>query len=200
MGGLPKRFERDESRSLLECPWCDEDVEQALGPSTSTRRDLAFPRSWLGLSEGDRRLLVRYFQLSAVQPDEFHTHVPVGQVPRLRSEHRTERNRRLVGGCYPRRVDAAMRFGRWWHLVEAKVDANHYVIGQVLCYAFWWRKNRADLPLGRVVVLSDVVESDIRAVMVANGIVVVEVGGATGAPGDPVPDPGSSTSMAVGGA
>ena len=175
MGGQPHRYEREGVRGLLREPWESDTREGVLGPSTSTLRDVAYPRGWLGLSAGDRDLLVPFLAGLDPQPDELHTHVPVGSCPRLRPEHDTRQWQDLVRGVYPRRVDAALRFGRGWWLVEAKVDANHYVIGQVLCYAFWWREQLGGKPLSEVVVVTDQVDPDTRRVMLAAGIRVVEI-------------------------
>ncbi|MEE8478137.1 MAG: hypothetical protein V3S19_07185 [Gemmatimonadales bacterium] len=101
--------------------------------------------------------------------------MPVGEVPALRREHDTESNRRLIRGVYPRRIDLMILFGQTWWMVEGKIAARHYVLGQILSYAFWWERGAQRGKLGRLVVVTDAVDPDMRPVFRAAGVDLVEL-------------------------
>lgn len=146
------------------------------GPGAGTHRDLGNPRTWAGLASHDRGLMAEYVSGLAKPPDELHTHVGVGRVPVLEAEEDTERNRKMIASLWPRRVDAALKFGRGWWLVECKPAANHYVVGQILCYVYWWARDCPACRLERVVLVTDVCDADVRPVLSALGVEVVELG------------------------
>lgn len=83
---------------------------------------------------------------------------------------------KLMTSLWPRRIDAALRFGEAWWIVECKVNCAHYVLGQCLCYAYWWMRDLAELALERVVVVTDECHDDVACVLQASGIDVVELG------------------------
>lgn len=147
-----------------------------VGPTDETRRSLADPSTWAGLSAGDHALLVAFLaQLEAV-PVELHTHVPVGlgnlEVP----DAADAVGHRLMTSLWPRRVDAAVRFGDEWWLIECKIGCAHYVLGQCLCYAYWWMRDCPECPLARVIVVTDCCQDDVACVLRASGIDVVDFG------------------------
>lgn len=146
-----------------------------VGPTDETRRDLARPETWVGLSTGDHALLVAFLDQLAVGPKELHTHVAVGlgdvEIPSTADAV----GHRLMTSLWPRRVDAAVRFGDAWWLIECKVGCAHYVLGQCLCYAFWWMRDCPECPLERVVVVTDCCHDDVESVLCASGIDVVEL-------------------------
>jgi len=144
--------------------------------SDVTRRDPCNPRHWIGLRADDATLLAVWLAGLAVAVDELHTSVPVGCVPPLAEADRVSR----VGAGYQAscawRVDAAVRFGADWWVLECKPSALYGVIGQVLFYRHWWRRN-VDYPaVQRWVILTDMVEPDIVPVCAEYGIDVIEVG------------------------
>ena len=174
--GLPVQRERMWARELLEVPWQDDTSGTLLGPSAATLRDQGRPRGWAGLSRRDRELLRVWLGRRGSALAELHTGVPVGRVPKLQVEHDTEANRKLVQGVYPRRVDAAVLEGGLWSIVECKPAANHYAVGQVLCYAYWWRVSLVNRPLARSIIVTDEADPDIRPVAAASEIELVELG------------------------
>ncbi len=146
------------------------------GPCEDTRRDVENPRSWAGLAPRDRGLLESFLDEMKGTPDELHTNVGVGRVPVLEADVDTPRNRKMIASLWPRRIDAAMKFGRRWWLVECKPDANHYVVGQILCYVYWWARDCPACRLERVVLVTDVCDADVRPVLSVLGVEVVELG------------------------
>lgn len=184
-GGLPKPVLRREYRHGVVDAASAAGVEISLGPSAETLRDVAAPRRWLGLAYRDRRLLELFVGGLGVVPDELHTHVPVGTQRVLPGLPLGDEAQRIVQGCWPRRIDAVMRFGVEWWLVECKPDANHYCLGQVLCYVFWWQRDCPGRDLSQVLVVTDVCDRDVLPVFDACGVSVVEVGDGrgVGAPG-----------------
>jgi hypothetical protein len=154
-----------------------ENPEYRPGPTDATLRDINAPLRWLGLSANDHELLARFLDLMPRPPDELHTHVPVGALPVVHEDMDDGFTAELLATLWPRRVDAACRWGDDWYLIECKPDAAHYVVGQVLCYYFWWVRERPDLPAPVPVIVTDKVDADVLPVLDALGVVVVEVGG-----------------------
>ena len=146
-----------------------------LGPSPDTWRDVGNPRSWLGLSQADHRLLQVFMSELGAEPLELHTHVPVGCVPKLRGEAAEGVGQRMADTVLPRRVDAVLRFPSGWWLVECKPYARHFVLGQVLCYAYWWLRDLPHLPLVRVIVVTDEADEDVGEVVRASNVTLVEL-------------------------
>lgn len=146
-----------------------------VGPTDETRRDLGRAAGWRGLSVGDHALLVEFLRWLGVVPDELHTDIPVGlgdvEIPAI-SDHV---GHRCMTTLWPRRIDAAVRFGDDWWLIECKVNCAHYVLGQCLCYAYWWMRDCPECVLRRVIVVSDRCHDDVRCVLEASGIDVVEL-------------------------
>lgn len=164
------------ARELLEVPWKDDTSGRLLGPSAETLRDQGRPLGWKGLSVRDRELLRVWLGRRRSPPAELHTGVPIGRVPKLQVEHDTEANRRLVQGVYPRRVDAAIQERGLWTIVECKPAANHYAVGQVLNYTYWWTRSLINRPLVRAVIVTDEADPDVRPVAEELEIDLVELG------------------------
>ena len=151
-------------------PWCE-----CCGPTVDSCRDPDNPRNWAGLCVFDCGLLERFIGRLAVKPISLHTHVPVGRLPALKGVFDTELNRLQVGALWPRRIDALLEFADGWWLVEAKRDANHYVLGQVLCYREWLSRGRPELLVTRTLVVTDKCDADVVPVLEKYGIEVVEI-------------------------
>lgn len=146
-----------------------------VGPTDETRRDLARPETWVGLSAGDHGLLVAFLDQLAIVPDELHTHVAVGLGDVELPSPSDSVGHRLMTSLWPRRIDAALRFGEVWWIIECKIGCAHYVLGQCLCYAFWWMRDCPECPLVRVVVVTDCCHDDVKCVLCASGIDVLEI-------------------------
>lgn len=153
-----------------------EDSGYRPGPTDATLRSMDAPLRWLGLSANDHELLARFLELMPRPPDELHTHVPVGMLPVVHDDMDDEFTAELLATLWPRRVDAAARWGDEWYLIELKPDAAHYVVGQVLCYYFWWVRARPDLPIPRAVVVTDTCDADVLPVLETLGVIVIELG------------------------
>lgn len=146
-----------------------------VGPTDETRRDLARPVTWVGLSPGDHGLLVRFMRELGVVPAELHTHVPVGLGDVELPDPSDGVGHRCMTALWPRRVDAALRFGQSWWLIECKIGCAHYVLGQCLCYAYWWLRDCPECALERVIVVTDCCHDDVKCVLCACGVDVVEL-------------------------
>jgi len=147
-----------------------------LGLSSRTLRDPAVPMRWEGVAADDSRLLEVWLGRLPVAPDELHTSVPVGMSDLGLDDYDVEWQRRFVAGAYPRRIDAIVRFGHDWWLIECKPAADHYCLGQILAYAYWWECVVAGGELADVVVLTDEVAGDCMPVFAAFGVTVIELG------------------------
>jgi len=134
------------------------------------------PFRWAGLSPTDRTLLEVYVERMARKPDAIHTHVAVGTIPVYHEDGDDPVIRAQLEACWPRRIDAVLRWGRKYQLVECKPDANHYVLGQLLCYVYWWLEHCHDLPEPQAVLVTDRCDPDVKPVVEALGVRVVEVG------------------------
>jgi hypothetical protein len=147
-----------------------------MGLPVECRRVVGLPRCWAGLRADDATLLAAWLGGLAEQPDELYTGVPVGPVPKLDGKAAAT----AVGAGYLAscawRVDAVVRFGADWWLLECKPGAMHYTIGQVLFYRHWWGRTAGYPELAVVAIVSDLAEPDIVPVCREYGIVVVEVG------------------------
>jgi hypothetical protein len=146
-----------------------------LGPQASTRRELAVPYRWDGLSAADAGVLARFMGALGVAPAELHTHVPVGCARDVAGEGAGEWCVRMASALYPRRVDAALRFGETWWLCECKPDSRPGGLGQCLCYWYWWHRDCPALACSRVLLLASSVQVDEAAVYAACGVEVVQV-------------------------
>ncbi len=144
-----------------------------IGPTDETRRDLANPRTWIGLSPADHVLLSQYMAQLQTQPDEIHTHIPVGMGDTTAPPGYSESMHRCMRALWPRRVDAALRYGADWHMIEAKVHAAHYVLGQILCYAFWWRRDCPEAKLTKLIVVTDHCQDDVPAALAFHNVELI---------------------------
>lgn len=169
-----------------------------LGPTDETRRDLANPAGWAGVNGGDLPILERFLGLLEVEPDEMHTHVGCGvaetdevlaacnALPVIGNtrfaracdlaNRKRDASRRIFESLWPRRIDCMLRFGSAWWLIEAKVDAAHYVLGQCLCYVYWLSQDCPGLRVTRVVVATNKCDDGVERVLKACGVDVIEVG------------------------
>ena len=145
------------------------------GPQKSTLRDLSLRYRWDGLSAGDAEVLGRFISAVGVTPDELHTHVPVGGMPDGVPATVEAACPGMAGWLYPRRVDAAMRFGGEWWIAECKPDSRPGGLGQCLCYWYWWCRDVAQCPCSRVLLLCGLAQLDEAAVYRACGVEVVQV-------------------------
>lgn len=146
-----------------------------VGPTDETRGEWDRRASWKGLSDFDGGLLERFIEGLAVRPDEIHCHIPIGVsdadgLPAEACGHET-----LYRKMWSRRIDCSLRFGNHWWLIECKRACAHYVVGQCLCYAFWWHRDCPECELTRVIVVTDKCCADVRCVLEFCGIDVVEL-------------------------
>lgn len=118
-------------------------------------RNVSSPLRWLGLSLDDRDRLKRWLDELGVAPTELHTHVGVGCIPEPPPEADTPELRRVLYGRWPWRIDAAVCFGRSWWLIECKECVTHFMLGQIACYWYWWRRDVGHLRLRRAVAVVD---------------------------------------------
>ncbi len=146
-----------------------------LGPQASTLRDLKVPYRWDGLSVGDAGVLARFIALLGVAPTELHTHVPVGCAPDPTEGNDCEWCQVMAQSLYPRRVDAALRFGRTWWVCECKPDSRPAGLGQCLCYWYWWCRDCPQCPCSRVLLLASEVQAEEEEIYRLCGVEVVQV-------------------------
>ena len=147
-----------------------------LGGSKDTLRDIQYKGRWPGLSYDDDFLLHRWVSELLVDPAEFHTHIPLGSLPELVGDLDTASNRKQVASSWARRADAAVRVGHDWWLIECKPEADHHALGQLLCYRFWWERERAAGAISQSIVVTDLCDKDIKVAFSAYGVRVYECG------------------------
>lgn len=131
----------------------------------------------MGLSNRDRTLLQRFLGSLREDPDELHTHVPVGRLPAVDDAELDAFTRKQIESLWPRRIDAMLRFGSEWWLVECKPDANHYVLGQLLCYWYWLSRDCPKISCRRLVLVTDVCDPEVLPVLERCGVSVLELRG-----------------------
>ena len=142
-----------------------------------TRRSLAYPRGWRGLTACDCVLLSGWLNGVAGELEEFHTDVRVGCIPGIDDVGMDEFTRDQMSANHPLRMDAVVRLGKSWIIAECKPDAGYQALGQVLCYAFWGPHCIPCLVGARKVVVTDRVQEALRPVYELYGVEVVEVPG-----------------------
>ena len=146
-----------------------------VGPTDETRGEAGRCCTWSGLSPFDGRLLSVFLSRLDVQPDEMHTHVPIGISEPQEPPAGTDVSAAWFRKMWARRIDFAVRFGDEWWLIECKRRSAHYVVGQCMCYAYWWFRDCPECELARVIVVTDQCCADVRCVLEFCGIDVVEL-------------------------
>lgn len=145
------------------------------GPWSGTRRRCECPRYWYGVSHEERAILCDFLCVLGVEPDELHTHVGVGRVPSCAGLDVPVSMRRVLVGRWPWRVDAAMKFGRAWWLVEVKYVADHKGIGQLAYYWWAWCRDCRCWPAERAVMVCRECDPEVRRFAADFGIDLVAV-------------------------
>ena len=147
-----------------------------MGLTDDTRRDIGNPRHWRGLAGDDAALLATWLDRLEDEPDELHTGIAVGPLPEIPVEFSTPRLKAVQVGTSSWRVDAAVRFGAKWWLIECKPDASHYALGQLLFYRWWWQQHPGYPIVERLVVLTDECDADMIPVFETYGVEVIQLG------------------------
>lgn len=145
------------------------------GPSAATRRDLGVPLRWAGLSRDDHAILGDFLASFLVPPDELHTNVPVGGTVVCPPGMCFEASSAMADALYPRKIDAAVRFGPAWWLIECKPTGRVHALGQLLAYYYWWVRDCPTCTVHRLVLLCRECGEDEHQVYAASGVDVVMV-------------------------
>jgi len=133
------------------------------------------PLRWEGLSVADADVLRRFLVAIGIEPDELHTHVPVGGTVSPPAGDHFARMGKMAAALYPRRVDAALRYGAAWWLVECKPDSRLHGLGQCLGYYYWWLRDCPECDISRVILACGASQPDEVAAFAAAGVEVVVV-------------------------
>ncbi len=147
-----------------------------MGLTDDTKRDIDNPRHWRGLAGDDAALLATWIDRLEVKPDELHTGIAVGPLPEIPAEINTPRLAAVQVGTSSWRVDAAVRFGAKWWLIECKPDAGHKALGQLIFYRWWWQQQPGYPVAERFVILTDECDSDFIPVFETYGVEVIKLG------------------------
>lgn len=147
-----------------------------MGLTDDTLRDIGNPRHWRGLAGDDAALLATWIAGLEVKPDELHTGIAVGPLPEIPIHIETPRLAAVHVGVSSWRVDAAVRFGEEWWLIECKPDAGHQALGQMIFYRWWWERQSGYPEATRFIVLTDECDYDFIPVFEWNGIEVIRLG------------------------
>jgi len=150
------------------------------GLGRRSRRDVAYPRSWAGLSVGDLGLLCAHVARVTPKITELHTDVVLGSVPADQGEWATEWHRKHWRSIHPLRVDAVAWSGRSWTLIEIKPDAGYVALGQLMTYNYWASKCLECLRGCKLAVVTDGCQSVVRPVYEQFGIEIYEYPDAVG--------------------
>jgi hypothetical protein len=143
----------------------------------ATRRSLAYPRGWRGLSACDCVLLSGWLHGVSWELEEFHTDVRVGCIPGIDDVGMDEFTRDQISANHPLRIDAVVKLQGKWSIAECKPDAGYQALGQVLCYWHWAPICIPVLLGARAVVVTDRVQEALRPVYERYGVEVIEVPG-----------------------
>lgn len=147
-----------------------------MGLASETLRELGRPIHWRGLSGDDAALLATWIERLDLKPDELHTGIPVGRLPAIPAELDTPMLRKVQAGTSNWRVDAAVRFGDRWLVIECKPDAGHYALGQLVFYRYWWQLQDGYPSIDAWVILTDECDADVLPVAGSCDIGVIQLG------------------------
>ncbi len=148
------------------------------GPWSGTRRSCCSPRYWYGVSQVERGLLADFLGALGVDPDELHTHVGVGRVPSCEGLDVPAAMRRVLVGRWPWRLDAALKYGRAWWLVELKKVGTHKAVGQLAYYWWAWCRDCRCWPAERAVLVCRECDPEVRRFAAHFGVDLVTLPGA----------------------
>lgn len=119
----------------------------------------------------------RFIENGIRLPDEVWYDVRVGEAMEVESGQ-PEWMKRFAEYSTRKRIDVIGRKGFDWFIIECKPRAGIVALGQAVYYA--WAFEREYRPPGRVlaVIVTDVVDPDVRPLFDQAGVVVFEVGSA----------------------
>jgi hypothetical protein len=120
-------------------------------------------------------VLSSFLKKLELEPDELHTFVPVGGLITIPKGYESESMERMVEHLYPRRVDAALRFGEEWWILECKPASRMAGLGQLLSYFYWWCRDCPKCRVTRLVLVCEDCDDDEAAAYAAAGVDVAVV-------------------------
>lgn len=130
-------------------------AEFGAGPTSACRRKLGGGGSYPGLSGCDDRILRRYLVTCAPPDAELYTGVPVGPLPDCHDVAPDGWLLEHLRSNWPWRLDAMLRVGGRWRILECKPSASHSAVGQVLFYRYWLERTPGFGSVGSTSVLTD---------------------------------------------
>ncbi|MFQ5591975.1 MAG: hypothetical protein ACE5HE_12485 [Phycisphaerae bacterium] len=107
---------------------------------------------------------------------EFHTNVPVGEVPEGADCYTRWFGDSYCKDLYARRIDALLIADSQWTVIEAKPEGSAAALGQVKMYAFMLRELVPDRATITPMVCCQYVHSDLYAFYRDQGVELAEVG------------------------
>lgn len=140
-----------------------------------TRRSVDTTGRWPGLTAIDGAIFEQFVANNKSVIDEIHTDVPCGICASPPEWLRTDQGKRQLESMYPLRIDAVVRAGGVWHIVEVKPDAGYRSLGQVLTYKFWAKHTNPMLVDAVPCIVTDRVQEVITPVFDLYGVTVFEV-------------------------
>lgn len=128
-----------------------------------------------GLQQGDARLLQALFERIKEKPARVWTNVPLCWPTEECPHDYCDWQRRQYQAAWARRIDAVIQWPAETWIVEAKVQADHYALGQCLFYAWHAPRTYENLADARTVCITDRLAPDLDELYSAYGIDVVEL-------------------------
>lgn len=151
-----------------------------MGPEDRTRRDIAVPSTWRGLSECDREVLAAWLGRPGGGCTELHTDVCVGHISDELRAAAGEIPERQLEAMYALRIDALVLWNGRRLVVECKAWANAHALGQVLTYRHLLRRCGGAWAGASCCVVSRGIDDGLRGVYREFGVEAVQVGGVVG--------------------
>ncbi len=140
-----------------------------------TRRSIDTKGRWPGLTAIDGAIFEAFVERNKSVIDEIHTDVPCGICACPPAWLRTDKGKRQLEAMYPLRIDAVVRSGGIWHVIEVKPDAGYRSLGQVLAYTFWVKQTNPALSEAVSCIVTDRVQEVIRPVFDIHDVKIFEV-------------------------
>ncbi len=130
---------------------------------------------WPGLTAIDGAIFEAFVIANQESIQEIYTDVPCGLCALPPEWMRNDAGRRQLEAIYPLRIDAIVKAGGIWHVVEVKPDAGYGSLGQVLTYIYWAKLTCPDLAEAMPCVVTDRVQDAVKPVFEQLNVTVFEV-------------------------
>lgn len=127
-------------------------------------------RSWRGISERDRAILLRHQDQGDIPRGIWYSWVPVGSTPFQESDPEQSPGMRRMIESYRKRIDLVIDDGERFWIIEIKPSASYGAMGQALTYLVLFRQRYGEEFPSVPGVFTDALDPDMAELYEAKGI------------------------------